>query len=267
MRVRGKSEVMNLATTIMAKILGQKRLTWYQKLDWEEAIRAFQTPNLSYPTYYHTQHFHGIKDGYLNSIAAITYDPITAIASPPSEGWLRRKLLERIEGQPQTLLDLGCGTGSTTLLLKQKFPGATVMGLDLSPYMLVMAHHKAEQVGLGVHWLQGLAESTHFSEASFDVITISFLFHEMPPQISQEVLKESYRLLKPRGQLLILDGAQRSLRKLGFVIKLFREPYSQRFAQGDLTVWCHRAGFTSVQPSHLGLIHQLTIANKPPDQA
>jgi len=57
------------------------------------------------------------------------------------------------------ILDLGCGTGSTTLL-KQAFPQAEVIGLDLSPYMLVRAEHKAKAAGLDIHWRHGNAEQT-----------------------------------------------------------------------------------------------------------
>ena len=74
---------------------------------------------------------------------------------------------------------------------------ANVIGLDLSPYMLVVAEYKAQQAGLNIEWLHGLAEATGFEEASFDLVTASFLLHETPPKISQLILQECFRLLKP----------------------------------------------------------------------
>ncbi len=247
-----------LLNTLMRLWLGQKTLEWYQHLDWEQAIQTWQQPQLILPDYYRLQDFHGIRGGYLNPVAAITYDPVTAIPSPPHEGWLRRQLLSWIKEQPEQILDLGCGTGSSTLLLKGHFPQTSVVGVDLSPYMLVVADQKAQQAGLSIHWHHGLSESTPWEDQSFDLVTASFLFHEMPPTISQAVLQESFRLLKPRGQILILDGSQPLLRHLGWLIDLFREPYSRTYAAGCVEDWLTSAGFGDVQSQHLGLIHQIT---------
>ncbi|MEM9220665.1 MAG: methyltransferase domain-containing protein [Cyanobacteria bacterium P01_F01_bin.150] len=249
-----------LLNTIMAAWVGPKRLNWFNQLDWKEAIALYQQPELTYPDYYRLQNFHGIDGGYLNSIAAITYDPVTQIASPPSERWLRKRLLAAVSGQPQRILDLGCGTGSSTLMLKQTFPEAAVTGLDLSPYMLVMADYKAQLAALEIDWYHGLAESTPWESASFDLVTMSFLFHEMPPSVSQAVLAESLRLLKPGGQVLVLDGSQRSLRYLGLLIDLFREPYSRVYATGCIQDWLKHIGYKAIQADHVGFIHQLTTA-------
>ena len=249
-----------LLKPLISAWLGPERLDWYDRLDWEQAIALYQRPGLTYPDYYRLQNFHGIDRGYLNPIAAITYDPVTRLASPPSERWLRKRLLASVTGQPQCILDLGCGTGSSTLMLKQRFPKATVMGLDLSPYMLVMAEYKAQKAGLEIDWHHGLAEATPWAPAYFDLVTVSFLFHEMPPPMTQAVLIESLRLLKPGGQIIILDGSQRSLRYLGPLIDLFREPYSRLYSTGCLQEWLKKIGFAAVQAHHLGFIHQLTTA-------
>ncbi len=243
--------------------IGGDRLAWFQQLNWEQAIAKWQDPGVICPEYHQSKDFHGIAGGYQTAIAAITYDPVTKLASPPHEGWLRRQLLLHIQGQPQAILDLGCGTGSTTLLLKQRFPQAEVTGLDLSPYMLVMADYKAQQAELVIDWQHGLAEQSPWASQHFDVITISFLLHEMPPAATQVVLQESWRLLKPGGQILILEGSQRALRHLGWVIDLFREPYSRDYAAGCLTDCLTAAGFEVVQARHVGLIHAITVGRRP----
>jgi ubiquinone/menaquinone biosynthesis C-methylase UbiE len=71
--------------------------------------------------------------------------PVTQYVLPPNETWVRQDAIKTIGGQPRRILDLGCGTGSTTLLLKQTFPEAEVIGLDLSPYLLVMAECRANR--------------------------------------------------------------------------------------------------------------------------
>lgn len=252
-----------LLYTVLAVWIGPERLAWYQQLDWEAATETFRHPAVAYPDYYQSQDFHGIQRGYLNPIAAITYDPVTKLASPPHEGWLRQQLVSHVSGHPQQILDVGCGTGSTTLLLKQRFPAATVSGLDLSPYMLAMADYKGQQQGLEIGWHHGLAEETGWAAGQYDLVTVSFLFHEMPPAVSQRVLQECLRLLQPGGQLLILDGNQRVLRHLGWLIDLFREPYSRVYAAGCLSDWLGEAGFETVRTRPVGLIHQITRGDRP----
>src|SRR4028118_257251 len=130
---------------------------FYESVDWQKESDRFRNPNLEYPSYYSSQNFHGIEGGYLTPGAAVSYDPITQYVLPPNEAWIRQGLIDSIKGTPRRILDLACGTGSTTLMLKQAFPQAQVTGLDLSPYMLVMADHKANKAGLDLQWRHGNA--------------------------------------------------------------------------------------------------------------
>jgi ubiquinone/menaquinone biosynthesis C-methylase UbiE len=239
-------------------LIGNDRWQFFESLDWETASDRFRQPNLEYPDYYSSQNFHGISGGYLNAIAAITYDTVAAFASPPSDTWIRQQLLTSITGQPQTILDLGCGTGSTTLMLKQTFPHAAITGVDLSPYMLVVADFKAQQAQLDIQWRQGLAEQTEMQTETFDLVTVCFLLHETPSHISQAILREGYRLLKPGGQLIVLDGHQRKLRSASWLIRLFREPYSQAYAAESVDTWMTKAQFEAVATRSVGWIDQIT---------
>ena len=252
-----------LIKLIIRSLIGQDNQRLYDTLDWRQACDRFQQTDLIYPDYYSTQNFHGIQGGYLTVVAAVTYDAITALASPPNETWLRQQLIKGIQGQPKQILDLGCGTGSTTLMLKQTFPAAQVMGLDLSPYMLTMAKHKAQQAGLPIQWRHGLAETTGFDPASFDLVTLSMVLHETPTNISQLILQEGFRLLKPGGQFIMLDGNQAILRHMGWLITLFREPYSKVYAAGNVNDWLKTAHFEAVKTQYIGWIHQITQGVKP----
>ena len=236
---------------------------FYASIDWQEASDRFRQPNLVYPAYYSSQNFHGIEGGYLNADAAVSYDPITQYALPPNESLIRQALVDAIQGQPRRILDLGCGTGSTTLMLKRAFPQAEVIGLDLSPYMLVVAEHKAQQAGLEIQFLHGNAEQTPFKDGYFDVVTASLLFHEMPPTVSRIVLRESYRLLTVGGEVLILDGNQKTLRQANWLTDIFEEPYINAYAQSSVDAWMGAAGFRAVQTQELWWVHQVTRGVKP----
>ena len=74
-------------------------------------------------------------------------------------------------------------------MLKQAFPSAEVIGLDLSPYMLVRAEHKAISANKEINWRHGNAQKTGFPDNSFDLVTAALLFHETPPVVSQAILR------------------------------------------------------------------------------
>lgn len=235
----------------------------YESIDWEREVERFRAADLVYPEYYATQNFHGIDGGYLNTGAPVSYDPVTQYVLPPNETWVRQEAIAAIGGQPRTIVDLGCGTGSTTLMLKQAFMQAEVLGVDLSPYMLVMADYKAKQAQLDMRLQHGLAEDTGLPAASFDVAVASLLFHETPPEISQAILRECFRLLVPGGQIVILDGNQNTLRQTDWLTTIFEEPYIKDYAAGSIDAWMGAAGFQGVQTEEKWWVHQVTRGIKP----
>ncbi|NJL22720.1 MAG: class I SAM-dependent methyltransferase [Leptolyngbyaceae cyanobacterium SM1_3_5] len=236
---------------------------YYHSRDWEAASQQFCNPQVEYPDYYRSQNFHGIQGGYLNLSAALSYDPIVQYVLPPGESIVRSALIDRITSQPRRILDLGCGTGSTTLKLKQAFPQAEVIGLDLSPYMLVVAQDKAQTANLDISFCHGLAEATPFPPNSFDLVTASLLFHELPPAIARDILRESFRLLRSGGEVLILDGNQPVLRSTPWLMEVFEEPYIQAFAQNSLDADLSAIGFGNVETEAIWLVHQITRGVKP----
>ena len=236
---------------------------YYESIDWQQESDRFRRADITIPAYYSSQNFHGIEKGYLNPGAAVSYDPVTQYVLPPNETLVRQGLLDRIRVKPRRILDLGCGTGSTTLMLKQAFPQAQVIGLDLSPYMLVRAEDKANKAGLDIQWRHGNAEHTGFPDASFDLVTASLLFHETPPAVTQAILLECFRLLTVGGEVLILDGSQKTLRNLDWLNNIFEEPYIRDFAAGSVDAWMGKAGFEAVQTDEIWGIHQVTRGVKP----
>ncbi|HEY9783163.1 MAG TPA: methyltransferase domain-containing protein [Leptolyngbyaceae cyanobacterium] len=241
----------------------EKLKRYYESIDWQQESDRFRRADITIPAYYSSQNFHGIEKGYLNPGAAVSYDPVTQYVLPPNETLVRQGLLDRIRVKPRRILDLGCGTGSTTLMLKQTFPQAQVIGLDLSPYMLVRAEDKANKAGLDIQWRHGNAEHTGFPDASFDLVTASLLFHETPPAVTQAILLECFRLLTVGGEVLILDGSQKTLRNLDWLNNIFEEPYIRDFAAGSVDAWMGKAGFEAVQTDEIWGIHQVTRGVKP----
>jgi len=229
-----------------------------QQIDWKASLQHHTNPQVIYPHYYERSAFHGIQKGYLCKEAALSYDPITQYALPPNETWVRQGLLDAIQSFPERILDLGCGTGTLTMMLQKAFLGAEVVGLDLSPYMLTIAELKSETEHYNIHWRHGRAEATGLQSESFDLITIALLFHEMPPAVTELVLKEAHRLLRVGGELIILDGNQKVLRQTPVLTDIFEEPFIQDYAAGNLDAWLGAAGFGAVQTQDHWLVHQVT---------
>ncbi len=236
---------------------------YQQSIDWEKESDRYRRADVIIPSYYSNQNFHGIKGGYLTSDAAVTYDPITQYVLLPNENLIRQGLIDAVKVKPRRILDLGCGTGSTTLMLKQAFPEAEVIGLDLSPYMLLRAQHKSQTAGLDIVWRHGNAEKTGLSDATFDLVTAALLFHEIPDAVSLAILRESFRLLVTGGQVLIQDGNQKTLRQLEWLNNLFEEPYIREYANGSVDANMGAAGFEAVRTQEVWWINQVTSGIKP----
>jgi len=262
------TQVDSLFKQFLAPIFGQlidreAILRLHNSIDWETETAAMTNPQTVYPDYYKNSNFHGIDNGYLSADAAVTYDPVTQYVMPPGETWVRESLVNAIRGNPRRILDLGCGTGTTTRLLKRRFPEASVIGLDLSPYMLVVAQHKASDASLDIAFRHGNAMATGLADESFDIVCATLLLHETPPTVAKAILKESFRLLSPGGQMLILDGNQQTLRTVDWLNTVFEEPFIREYGQGNVDAWLGFAGFEAVRTEGVFWLNQLSYARKP----
>jgi SAM-dependent methyltransferase len=111
-------------------------------------------------------------------------------------------------GKPQTgqvVLDLGCGAGFDTLLASRRVgPDGKVIGVDMTPEMIVKALKNGRIVGLmNVEFMLGDIENLPLSDASIDVVISNGVFNLCPDKPA--VLSEVFRVLKPGGRLQMAD--------------------------------------------------------------
>jgi ubiquinone/menaquinone biosynthesis C-methylase UbiE len=92
----------------------------------------------------------------------------------------KRLLVQQANPKPgQRVLDLGCGTGTLTVLAKRSVPAAEMIGLDADTEALEIAKAKAVAAGVEIDWHQDLAWEAPFSEGTFDRIVSSLVFHHL----------------------------------------------------------------------------------------
>src|SRR5262249_35259093 len=115
-----------------------------------------------------------------------------------------RMLLANLTAADQRILDIGCGTGRFAAKVLDRYPDTQVWGIDLSDGMLRQCSTRCEATGGRLHLVQGDSERLPFCNDTFDVVTCTHSFHHYPHQ--ERVVAEMYRVLRPGGRLLILDG-------------------------------------------------------------
>jgi ubiquinone/menaquinone biosynthesis C-methylase UbiE len=203
-----------------------------------------ETPSQRYPDYY-VQNFHYQTDGYLSDHSAALYDFQVEVLFKGGADAMRRQALlplaEFLRGRPiraQRLLDVGCGTGRFLGFVKQNYPRLPVIGVDLSPAYLRQARRE-----LGAwSWVElalGAAEALPFADASCDLVSCVYLFHELPRTVRERAAGEFARVLRPRGRLVLVDSFQYG-DEPGFdgLLELFplayHEPYFADYVRCDL---------------------------------
>jgi ubiquinone/menaquinone biosynthesis C-methylase UbiE len=130
------------------------------------------------------------------------YDPVLKWVM--HEDKFKQRLTERANIEPgMKVLDLGCGTGTLTILLKESYPNASIIGIDGDPDVLKIAREKSR--GLNIQWDEGLAFSLPYLDASFDRVVTSLVIHHLVTKDKNRAFQEIYRVLKPHGELYVLD--------------------------------------------------------------
>jgi tocopherol O-methyltransferase len=109
---------------------------------------------------------------------------------------------------PQTILDVGCGIGGSSLYLAQKF-GARVTGITLSPVQAGRAKERSIAAGLAAQADFQVANAMQmpFADDSFDLVWSLESGEHMPDKV--KFLQECYRVLKPGGKLILATWCHR----------------------------------------------------------
>jgi len=140
------------------------------------------------------------------SRAAQSYDSVAQLQRDIADrlmGWLP----ERVDG---CLLDLGCGTGYAAPSLREHYPDAPLLHLDLAHGMLAFA--REQRPVSAAHYLCGDAEQLPLADASVALIwsSLAVQWCERPDRL----LAELARVLKPGGRCLLATLGPDTLHEL-----------------------------------------------------
>nr|GLL45479.1 uncharacterized protein LOC109168033 [Ipomoea trifida] len=252
-------------------------------------MESIQNQSLEYPDYYLSP-FHAYDGGNLSWLAAAEVEPATMAmelrAIPDANSLdeasqvVRGNWLDAIEKHHKQysggfairdILDIGCSIGMSTRCLASRYPSANLTGLDLSPYFLAVAQFKeknSDRKKNPTRWIHANGEDTGLPSKSFDLVSISYVFHECPERAIRNVVKESFRLLRPGGTFSVTDNSPKSkklqeLPPVLFTLMKSTEPFLDEYYLTDLEGAMREAGFVNVQSVLTDPRHRTVTATVP----
>ena len=180
------------------------------------------------------------------------YDAVLALMTREKK-W-RGELVKLVAPRPgETIVDIGCGTGTLAIALGEAEPSCTILGVDPDSAVLEIARRKAVAAGATVQWFEAMGDALDAIEPlqGCDKIVSSLVLHQCPMEVKETIVRQMWRLLKPEGELFVADyGEQRTL----LMRTLFRQvqmidgfELTEPNARGCVPEILREAGFREVE--------------------
>ena len=191
---------------------------------------------------------------------AKNYDALNRVISMGIDKSWRRKLVAMVaQKNPKKVVDVATGTGDLALALTS-IPDATITGIDIAVEMLEIGKQKVNQNKLDhrIKMVVGDAESLPLTDASIDAVTVAFGVRNFGDL--NKGLSEIYRILKPGGQLFVLETSVPKKQFFRFGYKLYSSlflPLVGRLFSSD------KNAYTYLTDTTAGFPYGKALNNKP----
>lgn len=157
------------------------------------------------------------------------------------------------------LLDLGCGPGTYSMAIVEKFPEVKATLLD-QPGAIAEARRIAESRGMTNHLEFVTADArTYLPDEPFDAVLISNMLHMMQPAASIQLLTRCFGMMSPGGRMIVQAqylNDDRVSPRWATLLNLCQRVVTQEgrnHAIGETKEWMEAAGFEDVQFSGMSL--------------
>ncbi|KAL3158413.1 hypothetical protein ABBQ38_010648 [Trebouxia sp. C0009 RCD-2024] len=254
-----------------------------------EQLRAeIEDQTLDYPAYYRRK-FHAYTGGNLDWQAACELESATASLAlrifkknkpkprpDVAADMMRNSFLDTTEDyckrqgvQIRTAVDVACSAGDSTRRLADRFPEARLAGVDLSPNFLAVAELRRRQAEPGspaaaMTYVHANAEAIPVQDRSQDLISASYMVHEMPAAATKSFLTDAHRALRPGGVIAIVDGDpwsdvhQKMPLALATIMKS-TEPWADEYFSLDMFAAMAEAGFNCLEYVPVNKRHRVML--------
>jgi ubiquinone/menaquinone biosynthesis C-methylase UbiE len=245
--------------------------------EWDAELADIQNPDIAYPQYYLTS-FHAYDEGNMGwnpamevEVAAYSvHAKIFSETGRAGDAQLRRSyhqvLQEQLPSVPQQVVDIGCSVGMSTFAIQSVYPEAQITGVDLSPYFLTVANYRSARHPQ-IKWVHAAAENTGLPAASYDLVSLFLICHELPQAATLQIFQEARRLLKPGGHISIMDMNPASEiygQMPPYILTLLKstEPYLDQYFSLEIDRTLQTAGFKAPSiiansPRHRTIVAQV----------
>ena len=178
--------------------------------------------------------------GQLFDRIAGTYDGLNHGLSLSIDRRWRRKTVARMK-PVRHVLDVAIGTADLTIEMLRRGMAQRVTGIDLSTKMMAIGKCKVERLKLKeVEFVYGNAQQMPFEDNAFDGVTCAFGCRNFSDLDAG--LREMYRVLKPGGQVTILEFSYPSNRLVRALYNIYFTrvlPFIGRIVSRDKTAYTY----------------------------
>ena len=162
-------------------------------------------------------------------------------------------------------LQVACVYGDFTPRVASRLAeGATLDVVDVLPIQLANLRRKLPATS-PVNLVHGDASELRFADASYDRVVLFFLLHEMPLEVRRATLAEAMRVVKPGGEVVIVDyhrpARWHPLRPLMKLILAVLEPFAMDLWSHEVREWMPESGDRAISKQTYwgGLYQKLVI--------